>query len=326
MVELASQSILHALVAALVAEALLKVWRVRDPGQRLEYRLLTLAVPVVLLPLLAGFAPFRTSEAFRDRFALFSSERWSEVRIGPLGLDTAALAAAAAVGLALFLRDLLPLLLESFGRRGAAGALPADRADELLSTLGDLAKRMGIPAPRVRFLDDRSPLLSCRGLLRPTVVVSRGALVRLERAELVSALAHELAHAARRDPLRGWLLLAVRAILFFNPVVQVIARAAVQEMERLADDTAAAVTGKRLALAAGLVTLFSAGEGDAGAVPAGLRGSHPVARFARHAASAAIEKRARRLIREPAPDAVSYGGLRIALTGLGISGLVFFVV
>jgi len=40
----AGQAILHATVAAFVIEALLRLWRVEDPGERLAMRWMTLSV------------------------------------------------------------------------------------------------------------------------------------------------------------------------------------------------------------------------------------------------------------------------------------------
>ncbi len=46
-----AQSMIHALVAALAAEALLRVWRARAPDDRLAVRLLGLGQPLLVTPL-----------------------------------------------------------------------------------------------------------------------------------------------------------------------------------------------------------------------------------------------------------------------------------
>jgi len=54
-------------------------------------------------------------------------------------------------------------------------------------------------------VDSREPFAYCLGLWRPRLVVSRGLLTQLPAAERSAVLAHERAHAARRDNLRQWL-------------------------------------------------------------------------------------------------------------------------
>jgi hypothetical protein len=54
-------------------------------------------------------------------------------------------------------------------------------------------------------IESREPFAYCVGLLRPHVMLSRGLIDRLSRAQLEVVLRHELAHAARRDNLRLWL-------------------------------------------------------------------------------------------------------------------------
>ncbi len=93
-----SQSILHALVAALVVEALLRAWKVGDAAWRLRFRLLALAAPLLWLPALFFFAPFRSSPSFVAHAAIFAGERWNLVSIRGTGLGDLILLLAAGVG------------------------------------------------------------------------------------------------------------------------------------------------------------------------------------------------------------------------------------
>ncbi len=90
------------------------------------------------------------------------------------------------------------------------------------------------------------------GLVRPRVLLSRGAVETLTRSELHAVLAHEANHVRRRDPLR---LLAAEiassAFLIF-PLVRDFARHFVVATELAADRAAVAAAGRR-ALAAGLI-------------------------------------------------------------------------
>jgi Zn-dependent protease with chaperone function len=78
------------------------------------------------------------------------------------------------------------------------------------------------------------------GLLQPRVYVAEALAEYLERAELVAVLAHERAHAQRRDPLRLSLLRASACSLFWIPALRRLVDDIADEAEVLADDAAAA--------------------------------------------------------------------------------------
>jgi hypothetical protein len=95
-------------------------------------------------------------------------------------------------------------------------------------------------------------VLAVAGLARPTLVVSAGALARLDDAELSAAIAHERAHIRRRH----------RFVLLFAELCRVLGRAlpgtarAVRELrfqiERDADRIAVRARADRLALASAI--------------------------------------------------------------------------
>jgi heat shock protein HtpX len=73
----------------------------------------------------------------------------------------------------------------------------------LTSAVDRLAARAGVPRPRLYLIPDGFPraLSAGRGGRGQTIVVSTGLLAALPPAELDGVLAHELAHAQRRDVL-----------------------------------------------------------------------------------------------------------------------------
>ncbi len=181
------------------------------------------------------------------------------------------------------------------------------------------------PPPLV-FVPEGPPLLYCTGTRRPTVVVSRSALALLDPDELRGALAHELAHLERRDPGLSWALMGARALMWFNPGVQVLVRALARDAERMADERAAAATGDRLALASGLLRLYRATEGrrptrDAEQFPLSATLAEPIARARAHD----IELRCRALMGEAAAP-VPLARTRLAAAAVGLGFLLFFVV
>jgi len=323
-IDFAGQAIFHTLVAALVVEALVRLWRVRLPDQRTGLRLLALAWPLLVVPTLFFAFPMREEEAFQVR-ALFAARRWDDVALLGVGLYGWWVAAMALCGLILFLMDLVPLLRS---RSPAPPPLPSrsPAGERTRRALAQAASALEMAEPPLAFLGEGPPALYCTGARRPVVVVSRDAVDLLDDAELRGALAHELAHLERRDPALGWALMAARALMWFNPGVQVLVRAMARDAERIADERAASATGDRLALASGLLKLYRATEGrlprSGGSdlpFPAAL--AEPVARARAHD----VAQRCRSLI-DPAPERLSHSAFRLGAVAAGLFLLLFFVV
>lgn len=317
--EFAGQAIMHAVVAALVVEAVVRLWRVASPDLRLAFRLLALAFPLLVLPAFFFLAPARREEWFREEWALFTGSRWGEVTVWGVEVDVPGLALLSAAGLALFMKDLLPFLAERLRDRDLGTGPCSDELGAIVSEVNEVAGRMGVAPPSVFFHDGPAPLLLCAGIRRPALVLSRGTIERLDGRERLAALGHEVAHLARRDPLIGWILMAARAVMFFNPAAQVIARAAVQEMEWRADDLAVQTFRDPVALASALVKLSRSGTAEGGS-------ARLLAAYSGRARAVAIEKRCRRLLDGGPPAPLRFGRLRVVLTGVALSLLLFFVV
>jgi Zn-dependent protease with chaperone function len=317
-----SQSILHALVAALVVEALLRVWRIGDGTWRLRLRALALAAPLLWLPTLFFLAPFRATPFFVARRALFAGERWNLVTVGGSGLGDLLLVLAAGLGSALFLRDALPPLRDMLrGGRGERPLAPWQPSGAVIAAIAARhARALGIEAPTVRVIGSAGPLLLCEGARRPSLVVSTATVTRLSGEELDAAIAHEVAHAMHRDPAWGFGLIAVRALLFFNPAAQWVARTMVDDIERRADRVAVGLTGRAEPLARAIVALFQANH------PAAGEGDASFERVFWRIRQEGVERRCQRLRAQTAWDVVDHGPLRMILATIAVLGLVFFVV
>jgi Zn-dependent protease with chaperone function len=323
--DFAGQAIFHALVAALVVEALVRLWGVRQPEQRTGFRLLALAWPLIAVPALFLLFPQREGEAFRDARALFAARHWDDLSFLGVGLYSWWIGGMALLGLGLFLLDLVPWL-RARGSSEPPSLPAAAEGERAAAALVEAAGALGIEAPPLAYVPQGPPLLYCTGTRRPTVVVSRAAVELLDPAELRCALAHELAHLERRDPTLSWALMGARALLWFNPVVQVLVRAIARDAERIADERAGEATGDRLALASGLLRLFRATEGrpsapDGHPFPLAASLAEPIARARAHD----IEQRCRALM-APAPEPVALPRTRLVATALGLGLLLFFVV
>ncbi len=93
------------------------------------------------------------------------------------------------------------------------------------------------------------------GLFRPEICVPPRLATELQRDEIAAVLAHELAHAERRDP--AWLVAcrAIEIVFFFQPLNRIVARWIADEAEFIADDRAVARTGERVSLASSLTEI-----------------------------------------------------------------------
>ncbi|HEX7508475.1 MAG TPA: M56 family metallopeptidase [Polyangia bacterium] len=307
-----AECILHGIVAASVVMMLLRVQRIRAPQTRLRFWLLAMGLPLAGTPLLWLLAPWRMGDRFRDEWALFSASHYSPWAWHGVELSTAGAWILALAGTLLFLRDVIPIVLDFARGRGHR------TVTELSPALANAAQRsaavLGIALPRLTVLSSKYPILICQGLRNPVIVASTGLCEMLAPDELEAAMAHEMAHAKHRDPALGWGLMLVRGLCIFNPAVQLAARAAVVEIERRADQSAARTVGSTEIVAASLRKL----SGSA-AVPAHTARTWYGFRLA------AIEERCQALLRESRTDA----GLApwiLPSTAIGLGVILFLTV
>ena len=321
----AGQAILHATIAALVLEALLRLWRVQDPGERLRLRWVGLLSPLVTLAYVC-FVPARSTAGFGLRWALFAGARWDGLRLGPFGAATTLTAVLACLGLALYLRDAIPFLADRTVRGEGDAPLPDGHpAVRRLRALVDAASAPAPPVPvSVRVVELDTPVLLCSGVERPRIVASTATIDRLGDDELDAAVAHELEHVRHRDPLGGWWLMAVRTLQCFNPAIQILGRQAVVEIERRAD-LAVVRGGLGRSLASAIRRLASVGEvrSDLVSEPgrAGLA-ERVQSRAHRHA----IAERCARLTEAIVPTRTGLSLWHVGMAGVTLAVMLFFVV
>lgn len=312
--DLVAQALVHGIVAAVAAEAIVRRVPIAAPGDRFSYRLAVLALPVVIGPVLSLVAPWRATDQFND-LALFSSARWQLLRVGGFGLRDLVLVAAALLGAWLIGHDVWRAAMHWWHDHRAARerrerSSPQVRA--ITDLVDELAHSYGVNPPDVVTLSGPAAILHCRGALRPSIVIAATVVDRLTAEQLRGALAHELSHVARRDCLRNYLLAVLRALQWFNPVAQVVARRAAQELEWRADADAAALTGKPLALARALIACVRGRDSEF----LGLLGRGRIA---------ALERRCRLLL-DGTPARGAHGRWwDVGLVGVGLASLLVFV-
>ena len=121
------------------------------------------------------------------------------------------------------------------------------------SLIGTAARDAGIEPARVRVASGLPVPAFTAGWLRPRIYLARELGERLSAEELAAVVAHEGAHAARRDPLCLSVLRFVGHTLFWIPVLRRLAEDCADEAEIRADD--AARRGRPLALASAILTV-----------------------------------------------------------------------
>lgn len=312
-IDLLVEATLHGVVAALAVELLIRRLPVADLGARARARLFVLGLPVVSVPLLHLAWPGRHAEAAAD-LLLFSSDRWNAVGLAGWPLRDTLFAAFAAVGLALLLRDVGRDLAHALGARRARRATGSAAAPWLAGAqrvADELAAAAGLAPVPLRACDGPAAVLAARGFLRPHVLMSPAVVERLRPELLRAALAHELAHVARRDVPKNALLEVLRVLQAFNPVAQVVARRIALEREWRADEDAVRWTGQPAALARALVESARGRGGDF----LGLLG---------RARIAALEVRCHRLL-DPPVVALPVSRAETVLAGLALVALVALV-
>jgi heat shock protein HtpX len=175
-----------------------------------------------------------------------------------------------------------------------ARELPRAEAPRLHALLDELARRAGLPTPRLYFIDDphANAFATGRDPSRAAVAVTRGLVELLDERELRGVLAHELAHVGNRDVLVATVaagiatavsylanLLAFSGLLggtsqdeeghpaqgllfmLLAPIGATLVQLGIsRSREYLADETAGRLTGDPLALASALDRLRRSAE------------------------------------------------------------------
>ncbi|MGE5663553.1 MAG: M56 family metallopeptidase [Deltaproteobacteria bacterium] len=247
------QSFFHSLMAAAVAEIAVKSFGIRNPRSRQRLFLAIIVAPVVTVPVYLLAVPYRDSVPFRTA-ALFDSGRWLFLEtLGFLPVVAVLVIAFLVASLSFVFQELAPILSQTLrpsrpdrAARDGSGD-PAVR--EALAPLGG-------DAPPVFIVEDDDVFIYSTTGRNASITLSSGLAATLSVDQLRAALAHEIAHVTRsRLPLLPAVFF-LRIVMFFNPVVLMAFRRAVQEDERICDEMAVALTGDRAALAETLRTLY----------------------------------------------------------------------
>ncbi len=220
---------------------------IRASRLRRPFHLLLLALPLV------GVGLGALSILHFAQVACFTSApRWDQVVsvLVPGGLIGGLL-----VGLVLSLVRLLLVWITT-----ARGTFAASR--RLHRRARRIARQLGVCTPHVRLCPSLAPVAFTYGFFRPTIVLSRWMVNTLDKQELETVLAHELAHHARRDHLITWWALLLRDAFCYLPTSRLTYQQLRYQQELACDDLATLVTRQPLELASALTKVWLHALGD----------------------------------------------------------------
>jgi Zn-dependent protease with chaperone function len=145
----------------------------------------------------------------------------------------------------------LLVIAAAAARGGVAWWRAARRADAWMRTARPLAVgHIGIAAFEI---DVDAPIMALVGVLRPSLLVTRGLLAALTREELAASVAHELGHRRAWDNLKRLVMRGAPDLLTATSIARAIERRWASASEHSADRLAGEAASTRCALASALV-------------------------------------------------------------------------
>lgn len=205
--------------------------------------------------------------------------------------------------------SLLQLAVASLLLRRRLSACRSIDDPSLLARYAQICRQVGLRTPRPLLVTPESLSPCVVGTWAPRVILPETVVTEASRERLEHVLAHELAHLRRGDLWTNWLLLATRALHWFNPIAWWAIREMQAEREAACDEIALAAlqTTDRATYADTLVEL-AASFSSSGIVP-GMVGLF--------ASKSRLQARVERLLRTPAsPLRASIAFVILAAIGL----------
>ena len=122
----------------------------------------------------------------------------------------------------------------------------------------EVANHLGVSILRMLQSQSSVPFAYSVGGAEGVIVVSKGLVTQLDKDEVETVLAHEIAHLKNHDGGLNTLIAVYRRVLFFDPFMRIVEGAIHSEKEFSADEVSARQTRKPLSLASALLKISSA--------------------------------------------------------------------
>ncbi|MGR3309917.1 MAG: M56 family metallopeptidase [Candidatus Brocadiales bacterium] len=114
---------------------------------------------------------------------------------------------------------------------------------------------LGLSKSFVLFRGDSLKHSFTLGMWKPKIYMSTGTYSYLTDEEFLSAILHENYHRKHKDPLRLFVVIVLKELLFFLPISNYLTKVFLDAKEKAADDSAVYESGKPLELASAIVKL-----------------------------------------------------------------------
>lgn len=318
------QTVLHATIIALVVEAVINTYHLTKFSYQIRLRFLVLLLPVLYLPFFFLLYPMRSSEHFRRHLALFDSNQWLMLRLwDDILLGHLFLAVLVGTALFFFFKEMVPFLKFYLGHHPSPHILVSGQFPRVEEVITRLTQDKGLPRPVVLVSAENAPTVYTSGL--KTLVLSTSAVNMLDNDELEAIIAHELAHFTGGVSGINRAGLALRFMMFYNPIALLIFRRMVSDLERHCDDIAVTVTGKPLALASGLLKAFRCSPMKCTLTPNDYELSR-TSTLEDKACRELVKERVNRILSPEEADDIPYYKLRLMVVAGFLTALLFFVV
>lgn len=322
------QTVFHSVIIAFVVESLLRVWHIQEPFSQIKFRLLVLLLPVLYLPFFYLLYPPRAGVYFHGQVALINFNQWLELRVGGgIAVWHLFVALLALTTLLFVLKEVIPGVKYYLGHRPSFPVIKEGQFPKLDSVLANISKVRGFPMPALFLSPEDTPVVHSLG--RRGLVLSASTINLLDSEELEAVITHELAHLIRQSSGVNRLLLALRFLMFYNPVALLIFHRIINDNERLCDDMAVSLTGRRMALGSGLLKVFRhTAVGSAPGLAGDSKGrlSPQTGTLESRSRRELVKERLERLLQPDKAGDVPYQNFRVVLTAGLLVALLFFVV
>jgi Zn-dependent protease with chaperone function len=322
------QTIFHSLIIAIVVESMISIWHIRRTYAQIKFRLLALLLPILYLPLYYLVYPPRTRPYFHEQVALIDLNEWLGLKlVGGLAVWHLFAALLALTTYYFVIKEAIPSIRYYFWHRPSFPLLKEGQFPKLDAVLAKLSKNIGRPMPAVFVSAKDAPMIYSLG--RNALVLSESTINMLDSEELEAVIAHELAHLAWQASGINRLFLALRFLMFYNPVALFIFRRNVNDTEKICDDIAVSFTGKHLAIASGLLKVSRNTAAASSPVTTGVRRrwlSPRISALENQAYRRLVKERVERMIHPDKSSDVPYQNFRVVFIAWLLVALLFFVV
>ncbi len=321
-----SQSVFYSLITVIVFEGMLAIWQIHESLSQIKFRLLMLLLPWLCPPFYYLLYPPRTAFYFRNQIALLDLNKWLGLPlVGSIAVWHLFLAMLVITAIVFLVKEVYPMLKYYLRRHHSLPLIESGQFPELDAALLHLSQDKEITIPAVSLSPEDIPVAYISS--RRTLVISAAMLRLLDSDELESVLAHEIAHLSRQVVVINRVLLTLRFLMLYNPVAFLVFRRVINDIEKLCDDIAIRYFAKPLSLTSGLLKILRRAMPCSSADGADrVRDWRRIEALENVACRNLVKERVERIMHRDEMRDISYRNFRVAVTGVVLAMLLFFVV